>query len=160
VVAIQGDDIFVDMGGKSQGLLSATQYDDQPLPSVGQSIEVTITGYDPEDGLLLLSRKGAIMATTWQGIREGAIVEGRVTGHNKGGLELVIDGIKAFMPISQIERTRVEDLAPYVGRRLRCRVSEVRHDERSIVVSRRDVLEMEAAAAAAQTFETLAEGQI
>src|SRR5262245_58923155 len=71
VIAIQKDDIFVDMGGKSQGILPATQFaDDEPLPKIGQTIEVTITGYDSTDGLLLLSRKGAVMATTWQGLRE------------------------------------------------------------------------------------------
>ncbi len=160
VIAIQKDDIFVDMGGKSQGLLAASQFDDAPLPRVGEVIEVTITGYDSAEGLLVLSRKGAVMATTWQALREGAIVEGRVTGHNKGGLELVIDGIKAFMPISQVERGRVEELAPYVNRRLRCRVTDVRRDEKTVVVSRRDVLDMEAAAEAARTFETLQEGQV
>ena len=91
------------------------QFDDEPLPRVGQLIELTITGYDSAEGLLVLSRKGAVMATTWQALREGAIVEGRVTGHNKGGLELVIDGIKAFMPISQVERGRVEEVLPKVS---------------------------------------------
>src|SRR5207245_1576116 len=91
---------------------------------------------------------------------KGQIVEGRVTGHNKGGLEMVFGGIKAFMPISQIERTRVEDISGYVNQRLRCQVTEVRRDERSIIVSRRDVLDMEAAEQAQKTFDTLAEGQV
>ncbi len=143
VIAIHGDDIFVDMGGKSQGVLPATQYEDEPLPKVNDIVEVTIEGYDRSEGILLLSRKGAVVATTWARLEEGQIVEGRVTGHNKGGLELDINGVKAFMPISQIELFRVEELAGYVNRRLKCQVTEVRHEEKSIIVSRRDILRME-----------------
>jgi len=92
------------MGGKSQGMLSATAFDaDEPLPAVGQSIDVTIESYDNTSGLLVLSRQGAVMAAAWETIQEGQLVEGRVTGLNKGGLELKIDGLRAFMPISQVE---------------------------------------------------------
>jgi len=160
VIAIHRDDIFVDMGGKSQGVLSAEQFDDVPLPNVGDVIEVTIEGYDRNDGLLLLSRKGAVTASTWERIEEGQIVEGRVTGHNKGGLELDINGIRAFMPISHIELVRVEDLAPYVNRRLKCQVIDVDEAERNVVVSRRAVLELEAAEARERAFASLVEGKI
>jgi small subunit ribosomal protein S1 len=161
VIAIHGDDIFVDMGGKSQGVLPATQYEDDPLPQVGDVVEVTIEGYDRSEGILKLSRKGAVVATTWARLEEGHIVEGRVTGHNKGGLELDINGVKAFMPISQIELFRVEDtdLPGYVNRRLKCQVIEVRHEEKSIIVSRRDVLRMEEEQSREQKYATLAEGQ-
>jgi small subunit ribosomal protein S1 len=160
VIAIHGDDIFVDMGGKSQGVAPAMQFAGGPLPKVGDWVELTITGYDSTDGLLLLSRQGAVTAAAWASVEEGQIVEGRVTGHNKGGLELDIDGIKAFMPISQIEQTRVEEISGYVNRRLRCMITEVRRDERALVVSRRDVLDMETAEAARQTFESLTEGKL
>jgi len=159
VVAIHGDDIFVDLGGRSQGLLPAAQFEDEPLPSVGDVVEFTIAGYDDRDDLLVLSRKGAVLAAAWETLAEGQIVEGRVTGHNKGGLELDVNGIRAFMPISQIEMFRVEELAPYVNQRLRCEVIERRPAERSIVVSRRALLEREAAEARERLFESLQEGQ-
>jgi small subunit ribosomal protein S1 len=159
VIAVQGDDIFVDMGGKSQGVIAAEQFDDEDLPAVGDTIEVTIERYDSADGLLILSRKGAVQAATWQNLEEGQIVEGRVTGHNKGGLELDINGIPGFMPISQIELFRVEELAPYVNRRLPCEVTEVRRSEKSVIVSRRDLLRREEEEMRQRTYETLAEGQ-
>ena len=161
VIAIHGDDIFVDMGGKSQGVLPATQYEDEPLPRVGDVVEVTIEGYDRSEGILQLSRKGAVMATTWARLEEGHIVEGRVTGHNKGGLEMDINGVKAFMPISQIELFRVEDtdLPGYVNRRLKCQVIEVRHEEKSIIVSRREVLRLEEEQSRERKYATLVEGQ-
>ena len=161
VVDIQGDDIFVDMGGKSQGILPATQFnEDQPLPKIGSAIEVTIEGYDNADGFLILSRQGAVTAAAWQTLAEGQILEGRVTDHNKGGLELTIDGIRAFMPISQIELFRVTDISGYVNQRIRCQVIEVDHEDRKVVVSRRAILELEAQETREKTFASLVEGKI
>jgi len=159
VIAIEKDDIFVELGGKRQGILPATQYEDDPLPEVGQLVEFTIEGYDQRDGLLILSRKGAVLAATWETLEEGMVVEGRVTGHNKGGLELVINHIEAFMPISQIERFRVEEIDGYVNQKLKCVVVEVNRREGKLVVSRRDFLDAEAAREAEKLFETLQPGQ-
>ncbi len=160
VIAIQGDDIFVDMGGKSQGYLPASQFEDEPLPEIGEQVEVTIAGYDQGDGLLMLSRKGAVRAATWETLDEGQTVEGRVTGHNKGGLELTVNGIDAFMPISQIELFRVDTLDDYVNQRLQCQVTEIDRREGSVVVSRRALLEIEAEAKAKELWDSLAVGQI
>jgi len=160
VLAIQGDDVFVDMGGRSEGVLPAEQFKEEPLPEVGDTIEVTIEGYDKADGLLLLSRQGAVLAAAWETLEEGQVVEGRVTGHNKGGLELDMNGIKAFMPISQVERFHVESLAEYVNQRLRCRVTEIDRGAGNVVVSRRELLEQEAAEAREKLFESLEEGQL
>jgi len=156
VIAVQGDDIFVDMGGKSEGVLPVNQFADEPLPAVGDVIEVQVTGYDASEGLIQLSRKGAVLAATWDSLEEGQVVEGRVAALNTGGLELNVDGIRAFMPISQIELSRVEDLAPYVNQKLRCKVIEVRKD--NIVVGRRELLEEQAAEARAETLAALTEG--
>jgi len=159
VMAIVGDDIFVDVGGKTQGTLSAAQFDpDAPLPRIGAAIDVTIEGFDPENGLLLLSRQGAMMAAAWETLHEGQTVEGRVTGLNKGGLELTINGIRAFMPISQVEMFRVEDLTPYLNQKMLCQVSEIEREEKNLIVSRRSVLELEAQEAREKTFEQLVEG--
>lgn len=159
VISIQGDDIFVDMGGKSQGYLPASQFEDEPLPEVGGVVEVTVEGYDRHDGLLLLSRKGAVLAATWETLAEGQTVEGRVTGHNKGGLEMTFNGIRAFMPISQIELFRVEELDGYVNQKLQCQVMEVDHRDENVIVSRRSLLEIEAESKREELWETLAEGQ-
>ncbi len=160
VVAVQGDDIFVDLGGKSQGLLPASQFEDEPLPEPGAEVEFTVEGYDQSEGLVLLSRKGAVLAASWDSLEKGAIVEGRVTGLNKGGLELSVNGIKAFMPFSMIETFRVEDLTPYLNRKLKCEVMEVNRGEKRVIVSQRAVQDREAAVKAEETFETLQEGDV
>lgn len=160
VVAVHGEDIFVDMGGKSQGIIAAEQFADDGLPSEGDTVEVTIEGYNKDEGLLMLSRKGAIQAATWEKLDEGQIVEARVTGHNKGGLELDINGIKGFMPVSHIELFHVEDLHPYLNQKLKCMVSEVRRSEKTVVASRREMLRQEEAEARQRAFETLSEGDV
>ncbi|MHC4982179.1 MAG: S1 RNA-binding domain-containing protein [Planctomycetota bacterium] len=159
VIAIHGDDIFVDIGGRSDGLLPAEQFREEPLPKVGETVEVTVEGYDEENGLVLLSREGAVQAAAWETLEEGQLVEARVTGYNKGGLELTVGRIPAFMPISQIELFRVEELAPYVNQKLQCLVSEINRGEGSVIVSRRELLEAQAEEARRRLWETLAEGQ-
>ena len=162
VVSVQGEDILIDMGGKSTGVLSTKQLGDEPIPEVGDNIEVLVTGYDEDEGLVILSRKDAVTAVAWDSIEVGQTVEGRVTGHNKGGLELNVDGINAFMPISQIERTRVDndDLPEYLNHKMHCRVTEIRRNEEAIIVSRRDVLDAEAEEARKESMTTLTEGTI
>jgi len=160
VIAIHGDDIFVDLGGRSEGFLACDQFRDEPLPEVGDEIEVTIEGYDERDGLLVLSREGAVLAATWDSLHVGQIVEGRVTGHNKGGLELTINGIDAFMPVSQIEIFHVEEMAPYVDQKLTCEVSEIDFSAENVIVSRREVLEREAAVLREELLNSLAEGKV
>ncbi len=161
VIDIQPDAIFVDMGGKSQGILPPTQFsEEEEMPSIGDIVEVTIAGYDKRDGLLMLSRQGAVLAATWESLAVGQNVEGRVTGHNKGGLELSVNRIESFMPVSQIERFGgVEDMAPYVDQRMQCQVIEVNRGEKKVVVSRRKLLDEQAAEQAETLFEELQEGQ-
>jgi len=159
VTAIHGDDIFVDMGGKSQGVLPRTQFSaEEPEPRIGDMVEFTIEGLT-EDGMLQLNREGAVLAAAWETLEEGQIVEGRVTGLNKGGLELAINGIRAFMPVSQVDMFRTEDLTPFLNQKLRCQVSEVNREEKNVVVSRRAILEFEAQEAREKAFANLVEGQ-
>jgi len=158
VLAIHGEDVFVDLGGKSPGILPARQFEDE-LPKINDVIEVVIERYEPDEGLVMLALPGAARQADWSTLEVGQIVEGRVIGHNKGGLELDVNGIRAFMPISQIEIFRVDDLPSYESERLRCEVIEVDRAERNLLVSRRVLLEREAAEAREKLFETLEIGQ-
>ncbi len=159
VIAIQGDDVFVDLGGKDQGVVPLVQFEDAE-PTEGDVVEVTVNGYDPGEGLLLLSRKGAVTQASWETLEEGQIVEGLVTGHNKGGLELNVNGIRAFMPISQIEIFHVEQVNVYVDQRLRAQVVEFDPQSRNVVLSRRVLLEAEAAERREELFRTLQEEDV
>ncbi len=159
VTSISGSDIFVDLGGKSQGLLQKDELDPDEELKEGQAIDVVIVRYDSRDGLVILSKKGADERLVWHDLEEGSVVEGRVTGHNKGGLELQIKGIKAFMPASQIDIYRVEDFQQYVGQKLVCEVTQVDRGDHNVVISRRNILEREAEKQKDKLWEELEKGQ-
>jgi len=161
VLALQDDTILVELSPKAQGILPVKQFADEPVPAEGDVVEFTVEGYNDSEGLWMLSREGAILAATWETIEVGREVEGRVTGHNKGGLELNVNGIDAFMPVSQIERFGgVEDMSQYVGQKLQCQIVEIDSSRDSLTVSRRALLDAKAELDKEELFETLQEGAI
>jgi small subunit ribosomal protein S1 len=159
VIRVRGKSIFVDLGGKSEGILSVDQFEgDLPLP--GSSIEVFVDRFDPEEGVQLLRKKGAAIDADWNSLRKGVIVEARATKSIKGGLEVDVDGIRGFMPISQIDLSRVEDAASYINQKFKAIVTEANARERNLVISRRELLEQERAELRERTWASLAEGQV
>lgn len=144
VISIHGGDIFIEIpGGRSQGVLSITQFTEDP-PKVGDAIEVDYQGYDSANGLMKFSRVGAAQAVTdWSSVSLGMTVEARVTATNKGGLSVEVNGIRAFMPFREIDLYRVEQPEALVNQKLICEVIELRPEERNLVVSRRALLERE-----------------
>ncbi len=160
VIQVHGPDVFVSIpGGRSDGVLPILQFPDGP-PEVGTEVEVDIEGYDPQSGLLVLTRKGAVQQADWSSVSVGMIVEARVTATNKGGLSVDVNGIRGFMPISQIDLYRVENAEQYVNQRLRCLVTEVNPEERNLVVSARALMEKEREEKRDQLWRELAEGQV
>jgi small subunit ribosomal protein S1 len=157
VLSIRGKDVFVDVGGRYPGVISVESFPEPP--QIGQEVEATVDGVDEGNGLLLLSKKGAAVHVDWSSVAPGLVVEARVTGTNKGGLSVEVNGIRGFMPISQIELFRIEDLTPYVNQKLRCLITEANPGERNLVVSRRALLEQERVEAKKKLWETLAEGK-
>ena len=159
VIGVRGKSIFVDLGGKSEGVLPIDQFEgDLPLP--GSTIEVVVERFDPEEGIQLLRRKGSAIDADWETLRKGVIVEARVTKTVKGGLEVDVDGIRGFLPISQIDLSRVDDAASYINQKFKAVVTEANQREKNLVVSRRELLEQERAELRERTWATLEEGQV
>jgi small subunit ribosomal protein S1 len=159
VVAIRGSSVFVDMGAKSEGVLPLDQFGDVP-PTVGQMLDVVFEKFDAKEGLLKVSLPNAAVEASWENLRTGVIVDVRVTKVLEGkGLEIEAGGIRGFMPISQIELDRVEDLKPYLNERLRSMVTEANRRERNLVVSRRSFLDKEREEKREKTWKELEEGQ-
>ena len=160
VISVRGKCIFVDLGGKSEGILSVTDFEDGQLPEPGSSIEVVVERFDPEEGVQILRLKGAAIDADWTNLKKGVTVEARVTKTCKGGLEVDVDGIRGFLPISQIDLSRVDDAASYVNQKFKAIVTEANQREKNLVVSRRELLEQERAEQREKTWATLEEGQI
>lgn len=160
VVSIRGLTIFLDLGAKSEGIVPADQFG-ADLPKPGDMIEVVFDHYDASEGLLVMSRKGAAVIASWETLHKGMIVEARVTKGVKGGVEVDVNGLRGFMPISQIELgVRVEDTATYINQKLRAVVTELNQREKNLVVSRRELLEKERAEQSVKTWAELQEGQV
>jgi small subunit ribosomal protein S1 len=159
VIRVGKDDVFVDFGGKSQGVAPILQFDEEP--KVGQFYEFHVERYDAREGLLILSRKGSTATNvTWETLEEGQIVEAVVTGTNKGGLELEVKGMRAFMPAGQVEMFHVPDFAQYVGQKLTAEVTQFERENRNIILSRRNILEREREEQKTKLMAELAEGQV
>ncbi len=129
------------------------------IAAAGSAIEVVVDRFDPEEGIQVLRLKGAAIDADWDNLRKGVIVEARATKTVKGGLEVDVDGIRGFLPISQIDLSRVEDAASFVNQKFKALVTEANPRERNLVVSRRELLEQERAEQRERTWETLEEGQ-
>lgn len=158
VVAVHGDDVFVDTGGKHQGVVSRS--DLQSPPGIGDELELVIDRFDAESGLLILSRQGAVRAATWANLAPGTIVEGRVTGMNKGGLEVDLKGIRGFMPASHVDVNRIPDISVLIGERVRAEVLEINKKDKNVLLSRRKLLARERDEMKEQTLNDLKEGDV
>lgn len=159
VVEVRGDEVLLELSGKAYGVVDLSEFGDE-RPSAGERIRATFESYDAGRDLALLSVRGVRRDLAWENLRPGSLVEGIVTGHNKGGLTLDLKGIAAFMPISQVELGGVQDLSPYVGRRLRCEVTSLDVVRKTAIVSRKAVQEAEAQVSRERVFATLLEGQV
>jgi small subunit ribosomal protein S1 len=159
VVAIHREDVFVELGGREQGVVPLLQFTDPPQP--GDTIEVRVHRFNPEEGLYELALPHvAASIGDWSDLSEGMLVEAKVTGHNTGGLEAEVNHIRGFIPISQVAIYRVEHLEEFVGQSLPCLVVEANADRRNLVLSHRAVLEREKEEARKLFWETLEVGQV
>lgn len=161
VVAVTHDDVVIEFGPKLNGIVPRQQYGEEGLPVVGEKIEVLVDRRDEEENLLICSRPGSVAKAEWESLEPGQVVEARVTGTNKGGLELEVAHHRAFMPASQVDIGHVPDLGVFVGETLICEVTRIeREGKGNIVLSRRDHLEREREKLRQDLVETLEEGQI
>jgi small subunit ribosomal protein S1 len=159
VVSIGKDDVFVDFGGKSQGVAPIMQFDEIPEP--GTEMDFVVERYDTEEGVLILSKRGASASgVTWETLEVGQTVEAVVTGTNKGGLELEVKGMRAFMPAGQVEMFHVPSFDDYIGRKFSCEVTAFSRESKNIVLSRRNILEREREETKKTLLAELGEGQI
>lgn len=159
VVKVHREDVFFSLPGHHEGVTSLRQFAENPEP--GELVEVIVKRLNAEDGLYELALPGAsIDIQDWSDVSEGTVVETMVKGHNKGGLECEVSGIRGFMPVSQIDVFRVEDLEQYVGKKFNCVITEANESRGNLVLSRRAVLEREREAVRAETMGALAVGQV
>jgi predicted RNA-binding protein with RPS1 domain len=159
VLRIFRDNVFVDLGGRNQGVLAFHQLEHEP--EIGAELDVVVTKLNPDDGLYELTLTGAsVDVGDWSDVSEGITVNARITGHNKGGLECEVNKLRGFIPAGQISIYRVENFEEFVGQTWPCVVVEANSERRNLVLSRRAVLEREQAEAKKQLLEQLQVGDV
>lgn len=161
VAKVHREDIFVELGGRNQGLLPLKQFEKTDPPEVGSQIEVTIVRFDAEQGLYEVSLPtAAVSVGNWDEVEVGQIIDVSITGHNKGGLECQVSGIRGFIPMGQISIYRVENAEEYVGQKLTCVITEANRGKKNLVLSHRALMERERKAQREKLLGELAPGQI
>jgi small subunit ribosomal protein S1 len=159
VAKIHNEDVFVEFGGRNQGIVPLRQFD--APPKEGDELELLVVRFNEEDGVYELSRTtAAVDVGNWDEVSEGQIIEVTVTGANKGGLECQVAGIRGFIPMGQVSTYRVENPEEFVGQRLACVVNEANRDRRNLVLSHRAVMERERNAQREKILAELAPGQL
>lgn len=136
IVGVNGDDVFVELGPRMQGVISIQQFEEKPKP--GEEHEFTLHGQ--EDGLWALSLVDANPLDTWTQMEVGSWVQSRVTGKNTGGLELKVGPLHAFMPKSETGLARDEDPQVLVGTEITAEVFEIDRERQRVLLSRKAVL--------------------
>jgi small subunit ribosomal protein S1 len=149
VLSIIGDDVVVDVGYKSEGVIKLEEWYDEGLdkvvpPQPGEEIQVLLDAVEDESGAIVLSYRKAKRQKEWEHIiekhKEGDVVAGQVTRKIKGGL-LVNIGVNVFLPASQVDIRRPPDIGDYIGKTIECKILKIDEARRNIVVSRRKLIE-------------------
>ena len=152
VVRVDKDEVLVDIGYKSEGVIPVAELsirrsvNPADEVSVGDEIDALVMTKEDAEGRLILSKKRARFELAWKAIEQaaesGEPVNGRVIEVVKGGLILDL-GVRGFLPASLVDIRRVQDLDEFMGKELRCKVIELNRSRNNVVLSRRAVLEDE-----------------
>ncbi len=171
IVRMGEDTLMVDVGYKSEGLITLAELSHRPLKNaaesgfkVGDSIKVVVMNVESHgEGMLRLSVRKAEEAAAWVRVVEqfeaGEILEATVTEAVKGGL--VVDlGLRAFLPASQVDRFFVNDLSKFVGQTIRVKILEIDRTKNRAILTRKQVLDSERGNLKAEFWDNVEEGQV
>ncbi len=164
VLRVDEKEVLVDIGGKSEGVISIDEFADADSIRVGDRIDVFLEKMENQDGLVELSKTRADFVKVWDKVKEAydndQVVEGRLLRKIKGGVVVDLFGVEAFLPGSQIALRQVQNVEELLGQVLRFKIIKLNKRRRNIVVSRRVVLEQERQALKEKILGELAKDQV
>ena len=165
VVNVTPTEIQVDLGTKHAGYIKQEEYSDDPsikledVVHVGDEIETYVMRVNDQDGIVTLSKKRLDSVKNWETIEEArenkTVLEGVVKEENKGGVVVIIKGIRVFVPASQTGLRRNEPMTELVGTTVRLHITEVNRARRRVVGSIRSVLNEERAAKSQEIWDNI-----
>jgi small subunit ribosomal protein S1 len=162
IVGTVGNDVVVELGLKSEGMVEASEFDDPSEIVAGKEIEVLLEEMDAESGIILSKRK-ADRIRGWERVitsnKEGDVVKGMVSRRIKGGL-LVDIGVPVFLPASQVDIRKPGDISRFIGTEIECKILKIDTENHNIVVSRRKLIEEDRQASKERILSEIQVGQI
>lgn len=145
VVGTNNQEVIINIGVKSDGLVSLSEFRDMPNLQPGDEVEVYIEEQENAQGQLVLSRKKAKLMKAWEIIQDAAdndkVIEAFVKRRTKGGLIVDLEGIEAFLPGSQIDVKPIRDFDAFVGKSIDVAVVKINHTTENVIVSHKALIE-------------------
>ncbi len=164
VTAVQDDDVYVDVGYKSVGIIDKSEFGEDEVKA-GDKVTVMIVQLENDKtGTIEVSKRRADEKIRWEKIlqryTEGCVVTGTIRTAVRGGLLVRIDDVEAFLPGSQVDVSPTKDLEPYIGQTMDFKVIKISSERRNLIISRRELIEGELAEKRAELLANLKEGEV
>ena len=164
VVAVSKREVLVNIGYKSEGIISINEFRYNPELAVGDKVEVYVENAEDKKGQLILSHKKARSFRSWDRVNEAfdkdEIVKGYIKCRTKGGMIVDVFGIEAFLPGSQIDVKPIRDYDVFVNKTMEFKIVKINHEFRNVVVSHKALIEAELEAQKADIIGKLEKGQV
>ena len=164
VVGITKREVIVNIGYKSEGVISVNEFRYNPDLAVGDKVEVYVENTEDKKGQLILSHKKARSFRSWDRVNEAfekdEIVKGYIKCRTKGGMIVDVFGIEAFLPGSQIDVKPIRDYDVFVNKTMEFKIVKINHEFRNVVVSHKALIEEELEAQKADIIGKLEKGQV
>ena len=164
VIAMNKREVVVNIGYKSEGVVSLNEFRYDPDLKLGDKVEVYIESQEDKKGQLVLSHKKARALKSWDRVNESLekdeIIKGYIKCRTKGGMIVDVFGIEAFLPGSQIDVKPIRDYDIYVGKTMEFKVVKINHEFKNVVVSHKALIEAELEQQKKEIIAKLEKGQI
>ncbi|MDH5610494.1 MAG: 30S ribosomal protein S1 [Cyclobacteriaceae bacterium] len=164
VVGITDRDVIVNIGFKSDGLVSLSEFRDIENLKPGDEVDVYVEEQENANGQLILSRRKAKIVKAWENIQsaldQDTVIEGMVKRRTKGGLIVDVFGVEAFLPGSQIDVKPIRDFDVFVGKKMEVKVVKINYANDNVVVSHKVLIEKDLEKQKAEILNNLEKGQV
>ncbi len=164
ILSITDNDVIVDVGFKSEGIIPKEEFDNIDELKPGDEIEVYVDELDNGEGMVALSRRRADFIKNWERLLEkyenDEVIPGTITRRIKGGMVVNLMGVDAFLPGSQIDVKPIRDFDALIGKQMNFKIVKVNRARKNIVVSSRVLIEKELEGKRKEILETLEKGQV
>ena len=164
IIGINEKDVLVDIGFKSEGIISRNEFSENNLPDIGEKLEVFLEKIEDESGNTVLSKEKAEFLSRWKDLRNihetGEIIKGQIVRRIKGGMVVDLAGVQAFLPGSQIDIRPVKDFDQYINKEIDLRVVKFNEMRKNVVVSHKAIIEDTLAEQRDELFSKLEIGSV